>query len=156
MKALFLTILSITLFSSCGSKKMKLKEQRDIQEKNITSLIETSFTGFTMTDSILEKLKSEKVYKITILSPPDSTGKQRPISIEEGKVSEEYELKNLIIKDSTTLSNKKEDDANSFADKTKVEAKESVDKRVIPPYAWWLIAGGVFAALLAWLSWKKK
>lgn len=135
---------------------MKLKEQRDIQEKNITSLIETSFTGFTMTDSILEKLKSEKVYKITILSPPDSIGTQHPISIEEGKVTEEYELKNLIKKDSTTLSNKKEDDTNSFTDKTKMETKESVDKRVVPPYAWWLIAGGVFSALLAWLAWKKK
>ncbi len=156
MKAPFLAILSILLFFSCGSKKMKLKEQRDIQEKNITSFIETSFTGFTMTDSILEKLKREKVYKITILSLPDSAGKQHPVSIEEGKVVEEYELNNLIKKDSTVLNNKKEDDMTTFVDKTKVETKESVDKRIIYPYAWWLIAGGVLAALLAWLAWKKK
>lgn len=156
MKALFLAILSILLLSSCGSKKMKLKEQRDIQEKNIMSLIETSFTGFTMTDSILEKLKRERIYKITILSPPDSTGKQHTVSIEEGKVAEEYESNSLTKKDSTGLNSKKQDYVASFTDKTKVEAKENIDKRIFPPYVWWLIAGGVFAALLAWLSWKKK
>lgn len=154
MKALFFTIL--ILLVACGSKKTQLKEQRDIQEKNITSLLEASFIEFTMTDSILEKLKREKVYKITILSSPDSVGKQHPVSIEEGKVTEVYELNNLTKKDSTVLNNKKEDDAAYSSDKTKLETKESVDNRVIPPYAWWLIAGGVFAALLAWLAWKKK
>lgn len=156
MKALFLAILSILLFFSCGSKKMKLKEQRDIHEKNITSLIENSFTGFTMTDSILEKLKREKVYKITILSPPDSTGRQYPISIEEGKITEEYESSNVIKKDSTALNNKKKDDSTFSTDRTKVETKQRVDRRVIPPFAWWLIAGGIVAALLAWFVWKKK
>lgn len=155
MKA-FLFALITTIFFSCGSKKTQLKGQRDIQEKNITSLIETSFTGFTMTDSVGEKLKRERVYKITILSPPDSIGKQHPVSIEEGKVTEEYESNNLVKKDSTALNSKKKEVVSSFADKTKVEAKENIDKRIIPPYAWWLIAGGVLAALLAWLAWKKK
>lgn len=155
MKTLLFPIVAALLLS-CGSKKTQIKEQRDIQVKNTTRFMETSFSGFATIDSIKERLKREKVYKVTILTPPDSTGRQYPISIEEGKITEEYESSNLIKKDSTALNNKKKDDSTSSTDITKVETKQRVDRRVIPSFAWWLITGGIVAALLAWFVWKKK
>lgn len=155
MKHVILLMLICT-YVSCGIKKENLNEQKNIHEEQVLNLIESSFVGLTIQDSIGAKLKREKIYKITTLSKPDSSGLQYPVSVEEGTVIDDFKGDRLKISDSTALNNIEKSKNNSKNDKSKKEYKTTKDNRLIPFWGWWLIIGGVMASLLAWLARKKK
>lgn len=155
MKHMIYLMLFCVLLS-CGTKKENLNEQKNIHEEQALKLIESSVVELTVWDSIGARLKREKVYKITILSKPDSSGVQYPVSVEEGTVIDDFEGDRLLKSDSTALNNTEKSKDNSKDDKSKTEYKATKDNRLIPAWGWWLIIGGVMASLLAWLARKKK
>lgn len=119
-------------------------------------LIESMVSGITLTDSVGEKLRREKVYKITILSQPDSTGRQYPLVVEEGTVTEYYAADRVIGRDSIGMINRKEDGNILLEDKSRVKEKTGINTRLIPKWVWWfLIVGGVIGALIWWIGRKK-
>lgn len=141
---------------SCGTRKENLNEQKNIHEEQEYKLIESTIVGLTVCDSIRAKLKREKIYKITILSKPDSTGVQYPVSVEEGTVIDEFEGDRLLKSDSTALSNIEKDKKYNKDDTSNIQYQTSKNNRIIPVWAWWLIIGGVVASLLAWRAKKRK
>ena len=96
------------------------------------------------------------MYKITILSKPDSSGVQYPVSVEEGTVTDEWEGNRLLKSDSTALNNTKKSENHNKADTSKTQFKTSKDNRIVPVSAWWLLIGGIVAILLAWRAKKRK
>lgn len=151
---IYLMLFCILL--SCGTRKENLNEQKNIHEEQEYKLIESTIVGLTVCDSIRAKLKREKIYKITILSKPDSTGVQYPVSVEEGTVIDEFEGDRLLKSDSTALSNIEKDKKYNKDDTSNIQYQTSKNNRIIPVWAWWLIIGGVVASLLAWRAKKRK
>lgn len=150
MKTLLLIPFSLLLIS-CGTRKTESREQKDVRLEESFHLIESSVMGITITDSLGEKLRREKVYKITILSRPDSMGYQYPLIVEEGTVTEDYAADRVIGRDSTGMINRKEDGNILLEDKSRVKEKTGIDTRLIPVWVWWfLMVGGVIGALLWW------
>lgn len=154
MKAIIL--ISLLLLSSCGTRKTATEERRDIRREESARLWAGSVMGITISDSIGEKLRRERVYKITILSPPDSLGQQWPVSIEEGTVTEDYAGGWLVTKDSMAISGREVQGNAVMADKSVTAERTNTDTRIVPAAVWWfLIVGGVIAALLTWLIKRK-
>lgn len=148
-------LLLICTFISCGTRKENLNEQKNIHEEQTLQLIESTVVGLTVWDSIGAKLKREQVYKITILSKPDSSGVQYPVSVEEGTVTDEWEGNHLLKSDSTALNNTKKSESHNKADTSKTQFKTIKDNRIVPIW-WWLLIGGIVAVLLAWRAKKRK
>lgn len=149
-------IISLALLSSCGTRKTATEERRDVRREESARVRAGSVMGITISDSIGEKLRRERAYKITILSPPDSLGRQWPASIEEGTVTEDYAGGRLVTKDSMAISGREVQDNAVMADKSVTVQKTNTNTRILPAPVWWLlIVGGVIAALLAWQARKK-
>lgn len=149
-------IISLALLSSCGTRKTATEERRDVRREESAHLRAGSVMGITISDSIGEKLRQERVYKITILSPPDSLGRQWPVTIEEGTVTEDYTGGRLLTRDSTAISGREVQGNAVMTDKSVTAEKTNTTTRIVPGVVWWfLIVGGVIAALLAWLIKRK-
>ena len=119
---------------SCGTKKENLNEQKNIHEEQALKLIESSVVELTVWDSIGARLKREKVYKITILSKPDSSGVQYPVSVEEGTVIDDFEGDRLLKSDSMALNNTEKSKDNSKDDKSKTEYKATIPRLELTGY----------------------
>ncbi len=155
MKTIIATLF--LLLCSCGTHKTSTEERTDIRREETEQLRAGSVMGITISDSIGEKLRRERVYKITILSAPDSLGRQWPVTIEEGTVTEDYAGGRLITKDSTAVSGREVQRDITTTNKSVAGRKAGTDTRIIPRGVWWfLIVGGTVAALLAWLARRKK
>lgn len=148
-------IISLALLPSCGTRKTATEERRDVRREESARIRAGSVMGITISDSIGEKLRRERVYKITILSPPDSLGQQWPVSIEEGTVTEDYAGGRLLTRDSTVISGREVQGNAVMADKSVTAEKTNTNTRIVPAVWWFLIVGGVIAALLAWQARKK-
>lgn len=145
------------LLCSCGTYKTSTEERTDIRRDETARLRTGSVMGITISDSIGEKLRRERVYRITIMSAPDSLGRQWPLAVEEGTVTEDYAGARLRTKDSTAVSAREVQRDITTTDKSVSSQKTGTDTRIIPPVVWWfLIIGGVIAALLAWYVRRKK
>lgn len=143
-------IISLALLSSCGTRKTATEERRDVRREESARVRAGSVMGITISDSIGEKLRHERVYRITILSPPDSLGRQWPITIEEGTVTEDYAGGRLVTKDSMAVSDREVQRDVTTTDKSVSDRKTGTDTRIIPRSIWWfLIVGGV-AVLIGW------
>lgn len=149
-------IISLALLSSCGTRKTATEERRDVRREESAHLRAGSVMGITISDSIGEKLRQERVYKITILSPPDSLGRQWPVTIEEGTVTEDYTGGRLLTRDSTAISGREVQGNAVMTDNSVTAEKTNTTTRIVPGVVWWfLIVGGAIAALLAWLIKRK-
>lgn len=156
MRTLLLLTFSLLLIS-CGTRKTESKEQKDVRLEESFHLVESMVSGITLTDSIGEKLRRERVYKITILSRPDSTGYQYPLVVEEGAVTEDYVADQVIGMDSTGITNRKENGNILLEDKSRMKEKSGINTRLIPTWGWWfLIVGGVIGALLWWIGRRRR
>lgn len=150
-------IVPLALLSSCGTRKTATEERRDIRREETAQLWASSVMGITISDSIGERLRRERVYTITILSPPDSLGRQWPVTIEEGTVTEDYAGGRLLTKDSTAISGGEVQSKAVMADKSVTAVKTNTNTRIVPAALWWfLVVGGILAALLAWRAKKRK
>lgn len=149
--------LSLLLLCSCGTRKTATEEKKDIRREETAWMQAGAVMGITLSDSIGEKLRRERVYRITIMSAPDSLGRQWPLAVEEGTVTEDYAGARLRTKDSTAVSAREVQRDITTTDKSVSSQKTGTDTRIIPPVVWWfLIVGGVIAALLAWYVRRKK
>lgn len=145
------------LLCSCGTHKTSTNERTDIRREETAQLRAGSVMGITLSDSIGEKLRRERAYRITILSAPDSLGRQWPVTIEEGTITEDYAGGRLVTKDSTAVSGREVQRDVTITDKSVAGRKTDTDTRIIPQAVWWfLIVGGTLAALLAWHARRKK
>lgn len=149
-------IISLALLSSCGTRKTATEERRDVRREESAHLRAGSVMGITISDSIGEKLRQERVYKITILSPPDSLGRQWPVTIEEGTVTEDYTGGRLLTRDSTAISGREVQGNAVTVDKGITAERTNTDTRIVPAAWWFLLVGGIVAALLAWRTKKRK
>ncbi len=156
MKATLIVSL-ILLVCSCGTRKAAVEEHTDIRREETGRLLEGSVMGITISDNIAEKLRTERAYTITVLSPPDSAGRQWPVSIEEGTVTEDYTAGRLTMKDSTAIQRRVEESSATTIDKSRRAEKTNVNTRPVPAVVWWfLLVGGAIAAILAWMKHKKR
>lgn len=155
MKATLITLL-ILLACSCGTRKASVEEHKDIRRQEAGRLLECSDMRITMSDNMAEKLRRERAYTITVLSPPDSAGRQWPVSVEEGTVTEDYAAGRLTTKDSTAIQRRDEETSATTVDKSRRVEKTNVNTRPVLAVVWWfLLVGGAIAALVAWRVRKK-
>lgn len=152
---IFLSLVFALFLCSCGTHKTSTNERTDIRREETAQLRAGSVMGITLSESIGEKLRREGVYRITILSAPDSLGRQWPITIEEGTVTEDYAGSRLVTKDSMAVSDREVQGNTVMADKSVTAETTNTNTRIVPAAWWFLIVGGVIAALLAWQARKK-
>lgn len=155
MKATLITFL-LVLACSCGTRKAALEERKDVRQEVTGQVLEGSVMRITISDNMAEKLRKERAYTIKVLSPPDSAGRQWPVSIEEGTVTEDYATDRVTTKDSTAIQRRAEETSATTVDKSRRAEKTNVNTRPVPTAAWWfLLVGGAIAALVAWRVRKK-
>lgn len=156
MKATLIATL-ILMVCSCGSRKAAVEDRKDIRHEEVGQVLEGSVMGITISDNLAEKLRRERAYTITVLSSPDSAGRQWPVSIEEGTVMEDYAAGRLTTKDSTAIQRRAEQTSATTVNKSQRTEKTNINTRLVPAAVWWfLLVGGVIAAILAWQKHKKR
>lgn len=156
MRAILFMYIAFCLVA-CGTRNMRTEERKDIRREEAGQVLEGSVMGITISDNMAEKLRRERAYTVTILSSPDSAGRQWPLSVEEGMVTEDYTADHLILKDSTGIQSKNEQRNTLETDKSNIVEKTNVDMRPVPTIVWWfLVVGGLIAALLSWFVKKRK
>lgn len=156
MKAPLIALLML-LACSCGTRKAAIEEFRDIRHEEAGQVLEGSDMVITISDNMAERLQRERAYTITVLSSPDSAGRQWPVSIEEGMVTEDYAVGRLTTKDSTAIQRRAEQTSATTVGKSQRAEKTNVNTRLVPAAVWWfLLVGGVIAAILAWQKYKKR
>lgn len=92
--------IGLLLCCSCGTRRTASEAHTEIRRQEAVYLREGAVTGRTRTDSLRQKLRRAHTYKITHLSPPDSIGRQWPLSIEEGSLVEDLATARLTTEDS--------------------------------------------------------
>lgn len=153
----YLLYICIGLSISCGTSKRSTDVERHVS------------TSVSLSDSLLRRdsalsleqlLSNEKLQAhiiITEWSVPDSTGHQVPIRTTEVDLNRQKESQAVKSEQagSAITQIKKEDGSQAVTEKKKENVK--TDTRLIPIRVWWfLLVGGLIAALLCWLIRRKK
>lgn len=152
-----LLLLPLCVLCSCGTAKRSTETDKHLSTNiNFSDTLFRKDSVFSIEQLLLnERLKAH--IAIVEWSKPDSSGNQYPIKTTDVDIS----------RDKTEQSSKTEQ-VVSTADRIKKEGvqqevkntkKENVktDTRFIPTLVWWfLVVGGVIAALLMWFSRRKK
>ena len=145
MKVL-VSLLVTTLMSfaviSCGTNKSSVSEQRDVKLDIRANEVIESTSLFSTVDSLGARLRRELIYKITTMSPPDSSGRQYPITIEEGTLTEEYGIESLSKVDSSSVAKVERDTTMQLVDKSIVKSKVETDSRPLR-IPWWIWVAGL-------------
>lgn len=152
-----LLYICIGFLFSCGTSKRSTDVERHVS------------TSVSLSDSLMRRdrvlsleqlLSNEKLQAhiiITEWSVPDSTGQQLPIRTTEVGLSRqkgEQSVKSELAGSAITQV-KKEDGSQAVIEKKKENVK--TDTRLIPTWVWWfLLIGGLIAALLYWLIRRRK
>jgi hypothetical protein len=113
----------------------------------MTEIKSTRITGVQINDSLGIHFNRETLYKITRLSQPDSMGNQYPLSIEEGKITEEYREDEKVTSELQSAYAVEEEKNVTFTDKSKIQSEEKKDNRPIPAWVWYIL-GAVFMILI--------
>lgn len=152
-----LLYICICLSFSCGTSKRSTDVERHVS------------TSVSISDSLLRRdsvlsleqlLLNERLQAhiiITEWSLPDSTGHQVPVRTTEVDLNRQKEEQAVKSEQagSATIQIKKEDGSQVVTEKKKENIK--TDTRLIPVRVWWfLLVGGLIAALLYWLIRRKK
>lgn len=153
----YLLYICIALFFSCGTSRRSTGLERSVS------------TDVSLSDSILRRdslmsleqlLSNERLQAhiiVTEWSVPDSSGQQfliRTTEVDLNRQKEEQSIKSEQAGSAITQV-KKEDSSQTVTEKKKENVK--TDTRLIPVRVWWfLLIGGLIAALLYWLIRRRK
>lgn len=151
MKAL--PIILLLVGCSCATRQTTSGTHTEILHRENAYLRENIVTGIVRTDSIREKLRRAHTYKITLLSSPDTAGRQWPLSIEEGALVEDFAAARLIARDSLTILRRDTQARQSLAVDTHATTKTNLSTRPFPRLLGWLLLTGI--AILAIRFWQR-
>ena len=152
----FLFILLALSLLACGTKKVT----KSVVTNTVTDIIRTD--SITSNDSILFSLSTifkEKLsgtIKLIEWSVPDSSGKQ--YKIKEADVSISYEKESDCQEESLAVQNETaiREEKKLIQEESKQQEHTIQNKRFIPYWVWWfLLIGGMIAAILTWIIHKR-
>lgn len=153
-------MLGIGLFllcCSCGTRRTVSQAHTEIRRQEAVYLCEGAITGRTRTDSLRQKLRRAHTYKITHLSPPDSMGRQWPLSIEEGSLVEDLATARLTTEDSVTTFRRDTQTRQTLA--TKTHTTDKTNRSTLPFRAvlrGLLLIGMAIVAIRFWRTYRNR
>lgn len=155
MRIVLFILLALSMLS-CGSKKVSRQHDTQTMAYNLsTDSITTNDSTFQILSHLLRERFSGNI-KLIEWSKPDSTGKQH--KVKEAELSFEYENQEESEEEINTITQETAIRVENQQVRENSSSRENIkqDSRMIPSKVWWfLLIGGVIAAIIAWLTRKR-
>ena len=155
MRLVLISLIALSL-CSCGTKKVHSETESHTQIKQVST------DSITRNDSIwqhISTLMKEKLFgtiKLTEWTTPDSNGIQHKAKEVEMTFTYDSEADTQKVVHKVSQTTAIHDEQQQINHQSSSSESIRQDTRVIPQWVWWfLIVGGVIAAIIAWLTRKK-
>lgn len=152
MKAI--PLICLLVCCSCGTRQTTSEARTEIRRQEALALREGVVRSVARTDSLHTKLRREHTYKITHLSLPDTTGRQWPLSIEEGSLVEHFATERRTTDDSVALFNRDAETLRTLAVETRTTDKTNLNTRPFPTAMVCLLLAAVAIGIIRFCKYK--